>query len=282
MSDYEDQRRDQYAKLIPKGLFIDKVTRPITLDTDPQDGFEFIYKSRLEDACLDYGPKTEPNVAKDKDKKTSTNDLIAWGREQGLHFTRLAHKIKKNRKSLMQKFQKTVEFPELPRNPSDLDEKEWCTFCLGSVMCAKIFGGDSPCGIVKAHKPLLSIVLHLDRRQLLQLICWHHKWFQSASRVGDSEAHLVDAICMWTYALCCNLHKPLDSVYEKQLETLHDSYKEAVDTFAVSGRDRVYLIVAILKHYYGVKYHENSTSWNTYIDASYYCPPSSSSSEYSD
>ncbi|KAG8193042.1 hypothetical protein JTE90_028154 [Oedothorax gibbosus] len=280
MTHFEDQREDYFVQLLPKGFFLEKVTRPITLDTDPKDGFEFIHKSRLEDACLDFGPKKEiVNVSPTEEncKQTSSSDLIIWGREQTLQFSHLAHKLKNNRKSLMQKFPRTMEFP-------DLDEKDWCTFCLGSNMCADIFGEDLPNFVVEGHQPLLSIVLHLDRNQLMQLICWHYKWFKAVHMTIDigSIDRMIDSIAMWTYALCCNLHKPLGSIYEKQLEELHDSYKEALDSLEDCSRNRVYLIVAILKHYFGVKYYKHATAWNIYTNTSYFCPTSSSSSETSD
>lgn len=244
MISFEERGDDQRSKLIQKGFFIERETRPITLDTEPRDGFEFIYKSRLEDANLQFSR----NKTKDESPRpiTPTSAMKRWGRKEAEKFCHLVKKLRSKREELMKKFPKVVEFPE------QQDEKEWCEFCYGSKFCSEIYGEELPKVVKKGHQPLLSIVLHIGQHQINNLISYHLKWFVMAG--------MDDNMGRWLYALFGNLLKPVNEVHQTKLEDFHDYCETSLECLEDSNKDRVYLIMSILKHYFCVKYYTNGPS----------------------
>ncbi|GFS53490.1 uncharacterized protein NPIL_44581 [Nephila pilipes] len=208
-----------------KALFVQSPTRPITLDMIPQDGNEFIHKSRLEENCV-----VRPNELSERQR------LKHHGRKMAHEFIEYAAKLNTDKESLRKKFPLTVELPEK-------DEKEWCKFCLGSEMYNEIYEDEESFNEKEGHSPLLSIIVHLEQNMVKSVLKFLRRWLKA---IGMNKS-----IGLWLYCLLACLEKPIDQNCLKLITRLKDTCKKQLKICEESEKQQLHIICEIVDRYFG-------------------------------
>ncbi|GFT00563.1 uncharacterized protein NPIL_323221 [Nephila pilipes] len=214
-----------------KALFVQSPTRPITLDTIPLDGHEFIHKSRLEQDRI-----VRPNKLSEKEK------LKHHAREMAREFIEYAEKLNTDKESLREKFPLTVELPEK-------NERKWCKFCLGSEIYNEIYNEvyeneESRNVIIEGHSPLLSIIVHLEQKVVKSVLKFLRRWCKA---VGMRKS-----IGMWLYCLLACLEKPIDQNCQKMIARLEDTCKKRLKVCEESEKQQLHVMREIVDLYFSV------------------------------
>ncbi|GFV78916.1 integrase catalytic domain-containing protein [Trichonephila clavipes] len=172
------------------GLVIEPATRPIDLDTIPQDGFEFIHQARLQEELVD-------SVA-----DSNLKELELLTKKKARDFCLFATELKTKKTTLQQQFPRDEDFCQKK------DEVEWCQFLLGSKLCAEIYETDDTG--VQGQLPLLSFILYFSQDEIQILIKYIYQWFL---KIG-----MPKPLSMWLYALLACLEIPVDVNFQQVLE----------------------------------------------------------------
>lgn len=205
-------------------LVVERATRRITLDTVPQDGSEFIHKSRLEEEL-----SLKPHEMNER------QILKQWAKKKALEFSKYAIKLQNARAYLINKFPLIYDLP-------GKDEKKWCLFCLGSELYEEIY--KEPCGEkVESHSPILSIVTHLQQSMVKAVLKYLYRWFLA---IGMNVS-----IGRWVYSLFTCLEHPVDERCQKFIEVFKVACKKRMKVCGdKTEQDQLHLIFACLDHHF--------------------------------
>ncbi|KAF8778476.1 Gem-associated protein 2 like protein [Argiope bruennichi] len=238
-----DDNWDEAYGLVQKALFVQRPTRRIDLNTEPRDGNEYIHKSRLENANLKFH---DSEIVEHKFSDENEQELLKqWARKKALEFSyhASAMAVDDAKLYLKKKFPKKFRFPHNNRTYI----QEWCTFCLGSKLCSKIYEKEyeEPIDEIEGHSPLLSIVVHFDQHRVFTVLHFLHEWFLSLG--------MEESLGSWIYALLACIRKPLNHSCKEFLEIFYnDCVKRLEDCDESEERSRLYMFSTIFNYYFHI------------------------------
>ncbi|KFM81586.1 Gem-associated protein 2, partial [Stegodyphus mimosarum] len=233
------------------GFYLDPTVGPVDINTIPSNGTEFVLMSKLVEESVQLPPV-------ERTEKKKPNSLQRWAAAESSSFASLSHELNKDRAVLVKKFPLNVVLPPVS------EEEEWCKFVLGSEICSELFGGygNNESNVNKkgkqGHPPYLSITLHLNQEEIMELLTYFKKWFCS---IG-----MADNLGRWIYAVLACLQKPLKTEYEKFLEEFYDSCKKYMKSCEGEEKDRIYLISYLLSYHFCVKAYKIGPSLERCIE----------------
>ncbi|GFQ78693.1 uncharacterized protein TNCT_320151 [Trichonephila clavata] len=216
---------DKY--FVRQALPVEPPTRRITEDTVPQDGFEFIHKSRLEELS-----SVPPYLLSSVQKK------MYWKRVVAQFFEKRAKKLQANRAMLIRKFPLEIDLP-------GKDEKKWCKLCLGSKLYNEIYKNEPCSEKVVAYFPVLSIVSHLQQDMVKSVLKYLYRWFLAIN--------MNESIACWVYSLFACLERPVGERCQKFIEAFKVAIRKRMKACDDESEGKqLHLILAILDENFSI------------------------------
>ncbi|GFU35919.1 uncharacterized protein NPIL_610561 [Nephila pilipes] len=222
---FDDSSSEDDMYFSQKALYVEPPTRHIDLSTIPQDGSEFIHKSRLlEDLAVEAvirNPKKSWKVSAKKMARV---------------FSSLAAKLKTSKALgiLQKKFPKKTEYFYKKKN-----DKDWCLFLFGSEICAEIYGKCKKG--MEGHLPVLSCVIYFSQVEIQMIIKLIYQWFLMFG--------MKDEFSMWLYALLACLDKPVDDDFQEFLEEFRSECKKYVKEQNPADKYAYFISVLLAKNF---------------------------------
>lgn len=163
------------------------------------------------------------------EEEITGEEIEQWILQGVESFSVLIEDVHKHRKLMRSAYPKMHKYPK--------SENGWCRFILGSEWASCIYGETHEGWPRRGHLPIINILIHLRRKQIMFLIKCIANWIKI---IGMDEE-----LAAWLFGLLASLTNPIAREDVEFLEEFYfDIQKEEPDDF---GEElRLYLFGRIL------------------------------------